>query len=104
MSALSRTPRWSKEAQLNRALALLDRIISLIEEDDKQVPMTDVSAVAFAQIESRAPCWRDAQVKAALLSLYGRASSRDAANLLGAEFGSERAPSKSAVARIAHAR
>ncbi|MEO0589070.1 MAG: hypothetical protein AAFZ11_00770 [Pseudomonadota bacterium] len=97
--------RPSRNQQINRALSLLDRVIALIEADDQAAgeaigrePV--LSAQDAEQIKCRSPYWKDEEIRAAILSLYGRASTTEAAALLASEFGAERAPSRSILARL----
>ncbi len=64
----------------------------------KQEPI--LAADVVSRIKCRSPYWRDQEMKAAILSLYGRSSANDAVAILAAEFGAERAPGKSALGRI----
>jgi hypothetical protein len=97
--------RPSRNQQINRALALLDRAIALIEAGDSEpaspisnepIVPTDISS----RIRCQSPYWKDAQVRSAILSLYGRCSINDASAILISEFGQERAPGRSALGRI----
>lgn len=99
--------RPSREVQINRALSLLDRIITLLEMESQE--RTDLATAAakpklsteqIERISIRSRYWKDDAVREAILSMYGRTSARDAAAILLAEFGTERAPSKSAIARL----
>lgn len=97
--------RPSREQQINRALALLDRVIALIEAGDETMAETIghepvLSAEDVERIKCRSPYWKDKEVRTAILSLYGRCSIIDAAALLAAEFGKERAPSRSVLGRL----
>lgn len=97
--------RPSRNQQINRALALLDRVIALIEAEDSE-PVSPISnepivpADISSRIRCRSPYWKDAQVRSAILSLYGRCSINDASAILISEFGAERAPGRSALGRI----
>lgn len=97
--------RPSRSQQINRALALLDRVIALIEEND-EAPVSPIEKASLIPdevseaIRCRSPYWKDRQVRAAMLSLYGRCSINDAAAILKAEFGESRAPSRSILARL----
>lgn len=97
--------RPSRNQQINRALALLDRVIALIEAGDETMAETIghepvISSEDAERIKCRSPYWSDKEVRAAMLSLYGRSSINDAAAILAAEFGPERAPSRSILGRL----
>jgi len=89
-------PGHALAVRLDRALTLLDRIVSIIEAGS---PRT-ADPTIWNDMKSRAKGWKDPEVRAAIISLYGRASTRDAQHLLAAEFGSSRVPCKSALSRI----
>ncbi|QDH35812.1 hypothetical protein [Porphyrobacter sp. YT40] len=97
--------RPSRNQQINQALALLDRIVALIEAGDEGPAVTlehepIIPPETVATIRCKSPYWKDAEVRAAILSLYGRGSINDASALLKAQFGPERAPSRSILARL----
>lgn len=92
----------SRATQIERALILVERLVTLIEAGD------DHAANHLAQerlavpdgFVCRAPGWRDPAIRDAILSLHGRTSSREVAAILLVEFGPLCEPSKSSVARI----
>lgn len=97
--------RPSRNQQINQALALLDRIVALIEAGDEGPAVAldhepIIPAETIATIRCKSPYWKDAEVRAAILSLYGRGSINDASALLKSQFGSERAPGRSTLARL----
>lgn len=97
--------RPSRNQQINQALALLDRIVALIEAGDEGPAVAldhepIIPAEAVATIRCKSPYWKDAEVRAAILSLYGRGSINDASALLKSQFGPERAPGRSTLARL----
>lgn len=96
-------PKRSK--QIDRALTLLDRIIALIETDqidlaDSERPEPLLSPAARDRVTYQSRYWKDEEVRDAILSLFGRGSARDAAAILQAQFGPERAPKRSTLGRI----
>ena len=93
---LGKPVRHSLSIRLDRALALLDRIVSIIEEGEQRPREPS----AWEGMTSRVKGWREPDIRLAIIGLYGKASSRNAANLLAAEFGADRAPTKSALARL----
>lgn len=95
----------TREKQINRALALMDRLVALIENEpvERATIVRQEPKLTLAQQErivDRSPYWKDPTIRAALLSLYGRSTIRDAESLLVSEFGRERAPSLSTIHRL----
>lgn len=95
----------TRTRQIERALALMERLVVLLEEGSA-TPSRIISreptvpTAVQDRITYRSRYWKDADIRSALLALYGRSSSRDAESLLIAEFGRERAPGHSVIARI----
>lgn len=92
----------SRADQIDRALDMLDRIIALIaEEAPGPAPTTPALTQEEAeQLKLRSPAWKDPEIRAAILSLYGEVSAREAADIITARFGPGRGRDKSSVGRI----
>ncbi len=90
----------SRKRQLDRALTLLDRLITIIEQDGEEMPHRSAFNAAD-NVNLRSPYWRDDEVRQAIVGLYNaNASVADATAILTAQFGADRAPGKSVLARI----
>lgn len=92
----TRARTHSMAVRLDRALTLLDRIISLVEQGEPR----DADPGTWSNMKSRVKGWNDPEVRNAIIAVYGRSSTREASNLLVAEFGTRRAPTKSALSRL----
>lgn len=92
--------RPSRARQVDRALTLLDRIITLLEVETEG-PLGSASELPFPEVTMRSPYWRDRPVRDAIVGLYlNGAGAAQAASLLLAQFGADRAPGKSVLGRI----